>query len=175
MLGYSQIISARAFKEPRVRRKTSMIQHLVRQQTHSLWITCTLPCTKDVSLRKYVIFFRSPELFCHHNFNLTHVWLQRIPYLSETEFDFFHMVQMKNFHKRKSRLEVQRNNLRKQSICESNIHPLHYLSSVSLQSISWKAETKAIFEALLLLIPQTIFSIQAFIIYRPSSNNIGCA
>lgn len=72
MLGYSQIISARAFKEPRVRRKISMIQHLVRQQTHSIWITCTLPCTKNVSLRKYVILFRSPELVCHHNFNLMH-------------------------------------------------------------------------------------------------------
>lgn len=40
--------------------------------------------------------------------------IQRLPHLSVTEFDFFHMVQMKNFHKRKSRLEVQRNNLGKQ-------------------------------------------------------------
>lgn len=41
--------------------------------------------------------------------------IKKLPYLSVTEFDFFHMVQMKSFHKRKSRLEVQRNNLGKES------------------------------------------------------------
>lgn len=83
--------------------------------------------------------------------------IQRLPHLSVTESDFFHMMQMKNFHKRKSRLEVQRNNLGKESICEYNIHSLQYLSSFSLQSSPRKAETETALQALLLLIHLNYF------------------
>lgn len=80
------------------------------------------------------------------------------------------MVQMRNFHKRKSRLEEQRNNLEKQSTCECNIHPPRDLSSFSLQSISRKAKAKTALQALLLLIP--LFSRHRLLIIYSSNNTV---
>lgn len=66
MLGYSHIISARAFKEPRARKKISMEQqHLVRTKTHVTQITCTLQHSKNTAL-----LFCLLKQFYHLCFNL---------------------------------------------------------------------------------------------------------
>lgn len=130
--------------------------------THYIYIYYESPLNfstlKYVSLRKYAFLLSSLNLFCHHYFNLMYLsdCSQRLPYLSVTELDFFRMVQMKNSHKRKSRLEAQLNNLVKESICEY-IHSLHHLSAFSLQIIPRKAETETALQALLLLMHLNCF------------------
>lgn len=114
--------------------------------------------------------------------------IQKLPYLSVTEFDFFHMVQMKSFHKRKSRLEVQRNNLGKESylwvypftsVSFSIQSPLHSMKVRNQNSTSSSAaiNTPELFSWYRLLLTYKgwwqcthVTSRKPSVIYRPSSN-----
>lgn len=97
---------------------------------HNPWLEINTPWVNPpsaaVHFKKKVYFLLSSSV-CHHYFNLVHMsgCLQSPSYLSGTGFDFCHMVQMKNFHRRKSKWEVQRNNLGKERICEC-IHWLQH-------------------------------------------------
>lgn len=138
MLGCSHIISARAFKEPGKNRT----QHLVRNK-HTLG--GSIPPQLQCTLKRRVSFLLS-SFVCHHYFNSMHMsgCLQRPPYLSGTGFDFCHMVLMKNFHRRKSRWEVQRNNLEKRGSVSVSIHSSIFQHSAhSRKSSNWNCTSSS--------------------------------